>query len=265
MSESEESLSYFGKNLSFLEYEITIEDENLKEEDTKNESNIDSEKDITEALKSSKLGKDTVIWEDAVTSGGEDEKADAELKQSDYEKALGNEESDPLYSKFLSRLRKGGEKQILRYYCGPRTNEEFESDENREGNIEGDNFPLPVSSTGYVNVDKIPQCEHCHSPRVFEFQIMPQLLHYLMVDQSTHINKMKYLESQNQSSSSSSYDASLGDDRDIFINKSNEDIDWGSIDVFTCSRSCAPPESTPYVKEFCWRQPPPVVSGHQLS
>ena len=43
-----------------------------------------------------------------------------------------------------------------------------------------------------------------------------------------------------------------------------QDIDWGSIDVFTCSKSCQPPCDTPYMSEYCWRQPPPVVSGHQL-
>ena len=107
-----------------------------------------------------------------MTEGGEDEKADAALKQSDYEKALGNEESDPLYSKFLSRVRMGGDKQILRYYCGPRENHEEKKSSSDEDNKKcGDEMPLALSSSGYVSVDEIPPCEYCGAPRVFEFQV----------------------------------------------------------------------------------------------
>jgi hypothetical protein len=97
------------------------------------------------------------------------------LKQGDYEKALGNEESDPLYSRFLSRVRLGGDKQVLRYYCGPRTDEEraeLEDDEQEQHDkVLDDHLPLAVSSTGYVDHSKIPACEHCQAPRVFEFQV----------------------------------------------------------------------------------------------
>jgi len=37
----------------------------------------------------------------------------------------------------------------------------------------GDNFPAQES---------IPNCEKCGAPRIFEFQIMPHLLHHLDVD-----------------------------------------------------------------------------------
>jgi len=51
-------------------------------------------------------------------------------------------------------------------------------------------------------VPMIPPCESCLSPRKFEFQIMPQLLTHLNVDD---------------------------------VGKS---IDWGVVCVFTCSESC---------------------------
>ena len=37
-----------------------------------------------------------------------------------------------------------------------------------------------------------------------------------------------------------------------------QDIDWGSIDVFTCSRSCQPDNGSPYVTEYIWKQPSPM-------
>lgn len=96
------------------------------------------------------------------------------MKQGDYEKALGNEESDPLYSKFLSRVRLGGDKQVLRYYCGPRCPDD-EDQEGDEKKIDGDRMPLAVSSSGYIEASKIPPCEHCNAPRVFEFQVIKLL------------------------------------------------------------------------------------------
>ena len=42
-------------------------------------------------------------------------KKDKELTQKDYSEALGNKAPDPLYRKFLNRIRVGGPKQILRY------------------------------------------------------------------------------------------------------------------------------------------------------
>lgn len=70
----------------------------------------------------------------------------------------------------------------------------------------------------------VPQCEVCHSPRKFEFQIMPQLLTHLNVDD---------------------------------VGKS---IDWGVVSVFTCSESCDIPSSgsqpgeTAYRPEFVIKQ-----------
>jgi hypothetical protein len=113
-----------------------------------------------------------------VTEGGEEEKADADLKQGDYEQALGNEASDPLYSRFLTRVRLGGDKQVLRYFCGPRTAADREEQQQQEGEgggghqiLAGDHMPLAVSSSGAVHPDQVPPCELCQAPRVFEFQV----------------------------------------------------------------------------------------------
>lgn len=70
----------------------------------------------------------------------------------------------------------------------------------------------------------VPPCEVCHSRRTFEFQIMPQLLTHLNVDD---------------------------------VGKS---IDWGVICVFTCSESCdivlsgSQPGESAYRQEFVIKQ-----------
>ncbi|XP_062542166.1 programmed cell death protein 2 isoform X1 [Armigeres subalbatus] len=67
---------------------------------------------------------------------------------------------------------------------------------------------------------EIPDCELCHGPRVFEFQIMPQLL-----------NSLK-----------------------------NENIDWGTLAIFTCEQSCSTPDNC-YIKEYVFKQD--VISTEQ--
>lgn len=75
--------------------------------------------------------------------------------------------------------------------------------------------PLWVSSQHIPSDDVIPPC-CCGSKRVFEFQVMPQLLNNLSVD-------------------------SIG-----------ASIDWGTIAVFTCSVSCSCVDH--YIQEFVWKQ-----------
>ena len=42
-----------------------------------------------------------------------------------------------------------------------------------------------MNSFGTVDSQNVPKCESCGGERQFEFQIMPQLLHYLNVDDLT--------------------------------------------------------------------------------
>ncbi|KAL0983808.1 hypothetical protein UPYG_G00133040 [Umbra pygmaea] len=75
--------------------------------------------------------------------------------------------------------------------------------------------PLWVSSKHVPTEKDIPNCA-CGSKRIFEFQVMPQLLNNLKVD---------------------SPDAS---------------IDWGTLAVYTCADSCNRGEE--YPTEFIWKQ-----------
>ena len=88
--------------------------------------------------------------------------------------------------------------------------------------------PLWASAIGRCEdaAPEIPRCHCCGGPREFEFQVMPQLLHY------------------------------LGVDRDEAGASDVPPLDWGVLAVFTCAQSCARDEAVGPVEEFVWYQPP---------
>ncbi|KAI9582731.1 hypothetical protein GQX74_011948 [Glossina fuscipes] len=69
-----------------------------------------------------------------------------------------------------------------------------------------------VQKTVASQLKEIPLCEYCGGERKFEFQIMPQLLNYL----------------------------------------NDDGIDWGTLAIYTCSRSCPLPVG--YAEEFVIKQ-----------
>jgi len=93
--------------------------------------------------------------------------------------------------------------QVLRYY-------RFES-----GKVYD---PLWVSDEGKVEAEQVPLCETCGARRTFEFQIMPQLLTHLQIDDSQV-----------------------------------DSVDWGTLLVYTCPNSCQKTGQA-FHNEFLWRQ-----------
>ncbi|KAJ6633103.1 Programmed cell death protein 2 [Pseudolycoriella hygida] len=87
---------------------------------------------------------------------------------------------DVAFAKFKKRIAQYND-QVLRY--------------NRGGE------PLWISSQNILPEQQVPACENCQSKRVFEFQIMPQMLNVL--------------------------------------NDLDKSIDWGVINVYTCEKSCS--------------------------
>lgn len=160
---------------------------------------------LTDQLVESKISNEkTHVWDDALTDFQADD-PDLLLTQKDYSKSLGNEQVDQQYVKFTDRCRRGGEDQVLRYERWPPTR------------LRG---PLCLTAEGEVVMKKqlqVPVCGHCGGERKFEFQVMPQLLYYLK-KYSVKDDKMLNL-----------MDHSIQD----------EDIDWASISVFTCTNSCS--------------------------
>ncbi|XP_053357991.1 programmed cell death protein 2 isoform X1 [Clarias gariepinus] len=121
--------------------------------------------------------------------------ASSDLEESELESmALHESQDSKIFQKFKERIATEPH-QVLRY-C-------------REGS------PLWVSSKHVPGKDDIPKCP-CGANRIFEFQVMPQLLNHLKVDRP---------------------DAS---------------IDWGTLVVFTCAASCD--QVNNYSAEFIWKQ-----------
>lgn len=100
------------------------------------------------------------------------------LPESELSKYTAETEEDKFFSKFRKRISDEPE-QILRY--------------DREGK------PLWMAEANRLDtVDDVPKCENCQGERVFEFQVMPQLLNSLKSDS----------------------------------------LDWGILAVYTCKASC---------------------------
>ncbi|XP_058804604.1 programmed cell death protein 2 isoform X1 [Phymastichus coffea] len=106
---------------------------------------------------------------------------------------MASEIEDKTFLKFQKRVKSEPD-QVIRY--------------NRGGS------PLYISSSHQPA--EIPNCEICGEIRQFEFQVMPQLINYLKLE-------------------------------DVL-----NSIDWGILAIYTCKNSCIP--QSKYVKEFAWKQ-----------
>lgn len=246
--------------LLFPEYEIEVSEEVLK--DRKDDA-------LDEAVLKAH------IWDNATEPeadvGSDEEDDDAALTQSDYNKALGNDASDPVYSKFCERVRRGGGNQILRY-C--RWEEE-------EGplQISSTSKPIVISTASSAAADSATakptatttgepnlNCPRCGSECKFEFQIMPQLLHYLKVEQKTKMFDVSKLKAASALAAAEGSAPEQGpaelpaEIENVVENKAEEDIDWGTIDIYTCTQSCGidlkNPDDSAYLEEIVLIQRP---------
>jgi len=161
---------------NFKEYEIVIDTEVIPKEIAKEKS--DKSK-IEEFQKLVSEGKAGTMDDTSLTKDM--------LEAASYK-------SDKAFNKFRKRVAYQPD-QILRY------------DRSSE--------PLCVASDK-MPIEEVPPCQYCKGPRVFEFQVMPQLLNYLGQDS---------LEGY---------------------------LDWGTIAVYTCEKSCG--EGMKYKAEFAWQQ-----------
>ncbi|NXG43814.1 PDCD2 protein, partial [Psilopogon haemacephalus] len=169
----------------FPEYEILIEPEEP-------ESPVDSSEDPTDEQVSVDASKGPKEQEELGATGSaafqsiDEETLDAMAKHET--------EEDKVFRMFKEQIAAEPE-QVIRYCRG-------------EG-------PVWVSGGNIPEEKDIPNCS-CGAKRIFEFQIMPQLLNHLKVD-------------------------SLG-----------ESIDWGTLVVYTCADNCG--KGNEYLEEFIWKQ-----------
>ena len=268
--------------LIFAETELVIEEEPLEERSSNEDEN----------MVASEMNKDSMFAEtDDVDDDGQD---DGDIEQSDLNEMTGigamDGTSDPLTMEFYTRIgRANGDVkgQCLRYCRWP----EFSDIENDEVQ----NGPLWISSSNRPEkTEDIPCCQYCGSQRKFEFQLMPQIISVLLsnsnkannhqnaVSSKTHrvedgqdallaasdyIDKAK--EEGNESSLPEGFESKQKDlverlkNRVLKSSNEDEDIDFGTISIYTCTGSCGDGEAKgdedafgAYRLEFAWRQPP---------
>ena len=227
-------------------------------------------------------GKDTKQNVKSSLFDGELTDADSNLDQSDLNAMTLSEAAtgvtDPTTLAFYARMTIGGEEndvrdQCLRYSRWPQQQEctADDEDDTKEG-------PLWITSnnqppSGFVNDTHIfPQpCHYCGAARSFEFQILPQMLHYLFHDpDSSDEGKVKSRQVLSESESAILLEASskiqsgvdlppgfreqhekaVAKARDMLLGitgngvakkgeiGSTDSLEWGTIAIYTCTLSC---------------------------
>lgn len=109
-----------------------------------------------------------------VTAGGADEEDDAKLTQTDYNKAMGNKDHDPIYVSFLTRIaRPGCTGQVLRYCRWATTVDDSEVVGTSRVPSNLANGALLISGTSDTKHkwESVPPCQRCGARRAFEFQV----------------------------------------------------------------------------------------------
>ncbi|XP_076440718.1 programmed cell death protein 2-like [Babylonia areolata] len=165
--------------VTFPEFDLEMEEEDY----TPDKSVKDEEQALQE-------------YEQCVSAMSTHQAADTQFSDQELEgMATQESEDDKQFKKFKKRVALYQD-QVLRYCKGGE--------------------PLWVSIKHQAKEADIPDCS-CGAPRQFEFQVMPQLLNYLGVD-----------------------------------DKDGNSLDWGTLCVYTCRDSCAIGNN--YVTEFLWKQ-----------
>eukprot|EP01031_Cornospumella_fuschlensis_P025692 gene25692-31027_t len=224
-----ETLMYTPNSFCFEEQEVVVEPEEL------------------EGVDGATLPDGGEVWEDAMTPGGKDEAADKALGQRDYNAALSEQAYDKVYVDFLTRIDQGGKQQVLRYI----------SDSVHREQTPPVIIPPSLQSRGRLYVSEtykrhdcdgasIPVCEKCGAARALECQIMPQLLYYLKVDQETQLIPVQD-DTEGEAKEEGQAEQAPKKMQAKVVNKHNADMTWGTLDIFTCSRSCQQEEG--YVQE----------------
>lgn len=122
------------------------------------------------------------------------------------------------------------------------------------------------NSSSNKNGDGIPACKYCHAPRKFEFQLMPQMLHYLLQSknskekipsygkENSELSKVKAAISKtnwilDESGLPAAHippglvdarqDAVEHIKQNVLTDRHDGDvIDWGVVAIYTCVNSC---------------------------
>lgn len=103
----------------------------------------------------------------AVTGDEDEEDDDRKIEQTDYNKALGTQDVDEEYLKFLTRIDRGHKSQVMRY-CRWTNAYSHSTNSSQSSGV------LLQSSSDVLKqkIRSVPRCEYCGAAREFEFQVI---------------------------------------------------------------------------------------------
>ncbi len=254
-----------SKSIDFSFLPSVYADSELVVEDEPNQSLLQTEMDkkADKAL----FGK---------SSGDDDEDdEDRDLEQEDLNKMVGagaaTVSKDATTMAFFERVNDipNVQEQCLRYLRWP--DESVSSDEG-----------VPLWIRQDCQPASIPECHYCGAERKFEFQLMPQMLHYLLKDHELHRaqneikQRLKTEDMKNAIQKASSIieqapkehiPPSFADAKEKAVEavrtqlmEGNNELSWGVVAIYTCTASCGGSqveeglELGAYREEFAWKQ-----------
>ena len=175
---------------------------------------------------------------------------------------------DATYQRFVERCteRPDCKDQVLRYCRWPTTQVDASGKADADDNVES-NGPLWIRRDHQP--DHIPACPHCGAERKFEFQLMPQMLHYLKNNARISAGTMS-CNSGTTPTDNAEYESvkaavQMADSlvqqappeqvppalieaktaavarlrNQLLHNGTKGNLDWGVVAVYTCTRSCS--------------------------
>ncbi|KAL3942447.1 MAG: hypothetical protein SGBAC_003370 [Bacillariaceae sp.] len=229
---------------------------------------------VVEEEPSPKESKTALESRGIFTNDGNDE--DADLEQEDLNAITGaitSEASrDPTTIEFYARTKglPNVQDQCLRYMRWP-----------SEESASRANMPLWMTSDHQPPKEMIPHCNYCGTDRSFEFQIMPQMIHFLMQDHAKRIlekggaQNERVKDAISQASSileqapAEQVPPELEDAKEKAVEAmrsklmdDKDGLNWGVVSVYTCTASCGSglsveegQELGAYREEYAWKQP----------
>ncbi len=203
-----------------------------------------------------------------------DDELDKNMEQSDLNEMTGagpeTVTKDPDTMKFYDRINSIPDvnTQCLRYLRWPDKDECLES-----------SSPLWIRSDCKPDEDNIPPCEKCGAKRLFEFQLMPQMLHYVLKNREAQKSKgeisTKDTEAVRAATNileqsppeqvppdlATTTKKAIEAARQRIMEGSSNNPSWGTVSVYTCTASCGGLDAElddalgAYIEEYAWKQP----------
>lgn len=214
------------------------------------------------------LDNNTTDQQEAMFSDEHNEE-DEDLEQEDLNKITGAVTSeaskDQTTIEFYARTKLPNvQEQCLRYLRWPANQ----------------NCEMPLWIRSDHQPDSIPCCDSCGAQRKFEFEIMPQMIHYLMEDNAKHVKNEEYMYQVKQAIAqatsimdqapaeqvppefSDAKERAVAAMRSKLMEDGKDELSWGVIAVYTCTDSCGGgleveegSELGAYREEYAWKQP----------